>query len=384
MSRCLSRFSCFVAALLFVIPGVEAFGAEAKPGSTLVYIGTYTGKKSQGIYVLHLDPATGALSAPQLAGEMANPSWVTLHPNHKFLYAVGESSPAQGGPKVAGFAIQADGTLKALNSQSAAGSGPCHVTIDATGKNALVANYNSGNVADFPVAEDGMLAAPSSTDQHHGADPKQKPHAHYIDVDSTNHYVLCCDAGLDRVYVYRFDAANHTLAPNDPPFAATEPQTNPRHLAFTPNGKFAYTINEHSLTVTAFTYDAEHGVLHEIQSIDTQPAGAPTKGHSTAELICHPSGKFLYGSNRGDDSIVAYKIDPETGKLTLISHTPSGGKTPRGFGIDPTGNWLIAGNQGSDTLVEFHIDTATGQLKATGTSYELGAPVCVKFLETGK
>ena len=198
--------------------------------------------------------------------------------------------------------------------------------------------------------------------------------------------MLCCDAGLDRVYVYKLDAEKHVLTPNDPnPSRPPRPNTNPRHLAFTPNGKFAYTINEKGLSVTAFTWDAEHGVLHEIQTVPSQPEGFTGKGLSTAELICHPSGKFLYGSNRGDDSIVGYKIDPETGKLTLISHTPSGGKMPRGFGIDPSGKWLIAGNQGSNTVVEFKIDTTTGELKPTGTSYEVGRkPVCVKFLEAGK
>lgn len=382
MHRSLPRFSCLLAALSFLIPTAGSHGAEPKPGSVLVYIGTYTGKNSQGIYLLRLDPATGALSAPELAGKMTNPSWVTIHPNHKYLYAAGEFGP--GGPKVVGFTIEADGMLKPLNDQSSAGNGPCHVTVDPSGKTALVANYNNGIVASLPIAEDGTLSPAASTDQHKGSDPKQGPHAHCIVPDKTGRFVLSCDAGLDRVYVYRLDAANHTLTPNDPPFAPTAAQTNPRHLAFTPDGKFAYTINEHALSVTAFTFDAEHGVLHEIQTIDTQPAGAPTKGHSTAELVCHPSGKFLYGSNRGDDSIVGYKIDPETGKLTLISHTPTGGKTPRGFGIDPTGNWLIAGNQNSNTLVEFHIDTTTGELKPTGTSFEIGAPVCVQFLQVAK
>ncbi len=355
-------------------------GADKKPGVIWVYIGTYTGEKSQGIYVSKLDPATGSLSKPELAGQMANPSYLAISPDHRFIYATGEYGPFKGGSAIGAFSIGAEGKLTALNTQPAGGGGPCYVVVDKTGKNALVANYGTGSAALLPIKADGSLEAPASVDQHPTVGANQ-PHAHCIDVDSTNRFALCCDLGLDKVYVYKLDAEKGTLAANAPPAAMLPQKTGPRHLVFSPNGKFVYAINETALTVTAFTWDGEHGVLREIQTLSTLPEGFTGKGLSTAEIEIHPSGKFLYGSNRGHDSIVAYSIDESTGKLTLIGHTPTGGKTPRGFGIDPTGQWLIAGNQNSDTLVEFKIDPKTGQLSATGTTFELGAPVCVKFME---
>ena len=360
----------------------QARAAEnSKPGSVLVYIGTYTGKKSQGIYVSHLDPKTGAMSAPELAGEMINPSWVTIHPNRKFLFAAGEGGQKGGGGAIAGFSIGADGKLTAINMQPPNGSGPCHLAIDQTGKTIVVSNYGDGSVASLAIAPDGQLSPSAWVDKHPTLDEKQKPHAHATEFHQGNQFAVSCDAGIDRLYVYRFDAATGALTANDPPFATTEADTHPRHLTFSLDGKFCYNIDEHSLSVTAFSFDAKAGVLKQIQSISTVPAGYDGKGQSTAEIILHPSGKFLYGSNRGHDSIVAYSIDAQSGKLTLIGHTSTEGKTPRGFGVDPTGRWLIAGNQGSDSVVQFKIDQSTGALTPTGTKFELGAPVCFKFLE---
>ena len=358
----------------------ETRAAEnAKPGSVLVYIGTYTGKKSQGIYVSHLNPATGAMSAPELAGEMINPSWVTIHPSRKYLFAAGEGG--KGGGAVAGFSIGADGKLTAINSQSPNGSGPCHLAIDQTGKTIVVSNYGDGSVSSLLIAPDGQLSPSAWVDKHPTLGEKQKPHAHGTEFDPGNQFAVSCDAGIDRLYVYRFDAATGALTANDPPFATTAADSHPRHLTFSADGKFCYDIDEKSMSVTAFTFDAKAGVLKQIQSIPTLPAGYEGKGQSTAEIILHPSGKFLYGSNRGHDSIVAYSIDAQSGKLTLIGHTSTEGKTPRGFGVDPTGRWLIAGNQGSDSVVQFKIDQSTGALSPTGTKFELGAPVCFKFLE---
>ena len=364
-----------------VAAGQARAAESAKPGSVLVYIGTYTGKKSQGIYVSHLDPATGAMSAPELAGEMINPSWVRIHPSRKFLYAAGEGGQRGGGGAVAGFSIGADGKLTAINTQPANGSGPCHLAIDQTGKTIVVSNYGDGSVASLLIGADGQLAASAWVDRHPTLDEKQKPHAHCTEFDPTNQFALTCDAGIDRIYVYRLNAATGQLTPNDPPFATTTADTHPRHLTFSADGKFCYDIDEHSLSVTAFSFDAKLGVLHPIQSIPTLPKDFDGTGGSTAEIIMHPSGKFLYGSNRGHDSIVAYSIDAQSGKLTLVGHTPTEGKTPRGFGVDPTGRWLIAGNQGSDSVVQFKIDQSTGALTPTGTKFELGAPVCFKFLE---
>lgn len=354
--------------------------SAAEPGSTLVFIGTYTGEKSEGIYVCRLDPKTGSMSAPELAAEMINPSWVTIHPSGKFLYAVGESGPYKGGGAVTGFSIGQGGKLTALNTQEPNGSGPCHLAIDQTGKTILVSNYGSGSVSSLQIAADGKLSPSAWVDQHPTLGEKQKPHAHHCGFDPSNRFALSCDAGLDRIYSYRFDAATGALAANDPPFAATTAETHPRHLTFSPDGKFCYNIDEKAMSVTAFSFDAKLGVLQQIQAISTLPNDFSGKAGSTAELIMHPSGKFLYGSNRGPDNIAGYSVDPQTGKLTLVGHTSTGGKTARSFGIDPSGRWMIVGNQNSDSVIGFEIDQSTGALTPNGTKFELGAPVCFQFL----
>jgi 6-phosphogluconolactonase len=372
-----------VAALLIgssLLPTGTAAANQPTPGTVLVYVGTYTGKKSQGIYVSRLDPKTGAMTAPELAGEMTNPSWITLHPSGKFLFAAGEGGQPNGGA-VGGFAIGADGKLSSINKQAPNGTGPCHLAIDATGTTILAANYGDGSVASLAIAADGSLSASTWVDKHPVLGEKQKPHAHSVDFAPGNRFALSCDAGIDRIYVYRFDAKTGTLMANDPPFATTTPETHPRHLAFSPDGKFCYDIDERSMSVTAFQFNQQTGMLTQIQSIPSLPVGYEGKGQSTAELIMHPSGKFLYGSNRGHDSIVAYAVDPQTGRLTLVGHTSTEGKTPRGFGVDPTGQWAFAGNQGSDSIVQFKINQTTGALTPTGTAFELGAPVCFQFLQ---
>ncbi len=358
-----------------------AAAESAKPGSLLVYIGTYTGEKSEGIYVSRLDPNTGSMSKPELAAAMINPSWVTLHPSGKYLYAAGESGPYQEGGAVASFSIGQDGKLTSLNMQPPSGRGPCHLAIDQTGKTILVSNYGSGNVSSLQIAEDGKLWPSQWQDQYPTLAEKQKPHAHHAGFDPTNRFALVCDAGLDRIYVYRFDAAAGVLTANDPPFATTTADTHPRHLTFSRDGKFCYDIDEKAMSVTAFRFDAKLGVLNQIQTTSTLPRDFVGKAGSTAELIMHPSGKFLYGSNRGPDNIVGYSVNAQTGKLTLIGHTPTRGKTARSFGIDPTGRWMIVGNQNSNTVVQFKIDSKTGTLTPTGTEFELGSPVCFQFLK---
>ena len=355
---------------------------EAKTGTTLVYIGTYTGPKSQGIYVCRLDPATGSLSKPELAAEMINPSWVTIHPNGRFLYAAGESGPYKGGGgAVSAFSIGKDGKLTALNSQEPNGKGPCHLAIDQTGRTILVSNYGDGSMSSLLVADDGTLSPSTWVDRYPTLGEKQKPHAHHSAFDPTNRFAVTCDAGLDRIVVYRFDAATGSLSANDPPFASTTAETHPRHLTFSLDGRFCYDIDEKSMSVTAFRFNGKSGVLSQIQAISTLPADFSGKAGSTAELILHPSGKFLYGSNRGPDNIVGYSVDQKTGKLTLIGHTSTLGKTCRSFGIDPSGQWMIVGNQNSDTMVQFKINQSTSELTPTGTTFDLGAPVCFQFLK---
>jgi len=365
-----------------VIACAADFAQAAAPQAVRVYVGTYTNNaKSKGIYQVRLDLATGALSEPELAGEVANPSFLAIHPTCKFVYAVSEAGGKDAA--VSAFAVAPEtGKLTFLNKQPTRGSGPCYVSVDKLGKAALAANYGSGSICAMPIGAGGELAEATAFIQHtgSGADPKRQkgPHAHCIDLDPANRFALAADLGLDKILVYRFDAAKATLVPNDPPSASVATGAGPRHIAFHPSGKFVYAINEMASTVTAFTYDGQRGTMSELQTVPTLPADFKDSS-STAEIEVHPSGKFLYGSNRGHDSIAAFAVGDD-GKLKPLGHQPTQGKTPRGFAIDPTGTWLVAANQGSDNLVVFRIDSATGELKPAGATAKVGAPVCVKFM----
>ena len=354
--------------------------------NVLVYVGTYTQGKSRGIYVDRLDLGSGSLSPVGSVSGVSNPSFLAIHPNGRFVYAVNETTES-GGKKagaVSAFAIDsATGQLTELNHQSSEGAGPCYIVVDRSGKNVLVANYGGGSVAVLPIHDDGRVGKATAFVQHHGssvnAERQEAPHAHSINLDRANRFAFAADLGLDKILVYRFDAAKGTLTPNNPPSASLAPGSGPRHFAFHPSGHYAYVINEINCTVTAFAYDGDRGALKELQTVSTLP-GDFQQGYSTAEVQVHPSGKFLYGSNRGHDSIAIFAIDPATGRLTSAGHQPTGGKTPRNFGIDPTGSYLLAANQDSDTIVVFRIDPQSGQLTPTGSKVDVPMPVCVKFL----
>jgi len=365
-------------------------GAGAGPAAFWVYVGTYTrgnGRdQSQGIYLMELDPRSGRLSAPRLAGTAVDPSFLAIHPSRKFLYAVSEMNEFKGRPggAVAAFSIDpARGSLTPLNQQSSGGSGPCHLVVDRSGTNVLVANYNSGSVACLPIEADGQLRPPAAFIQHKGSGTipgrQAGPHAHSINLDATGRFAVVADLGLDKVFIYRFDAPRGELAPNEPPFTKVAPGSGPRHFAFHPTGRFGYVINEMANTVTAFTYDSGKGALTEIQTIGTLPEDFKGTSH-TAEVQVHPSGKFLYGSNRGHDSIAIFAIDPSTGKLSTVGIEPTQGKNPRNFAIDPTGACLLAENGDSNTIVVFRIDSQTGALRPTGQTVEVSKPVCVKMI----
>ncbi|MGA3325910.1 MAG: lactonase family protein [Terriglobia bacterium] len=351
----------------------------------LVYIGTYTGPKSQGIYVYRFAAATGKLTPLGLAAESTNPAFLAIHPNHHHLYAVNEIAKYDGqkSGSVSAFSINHQtGKLTLLNVVASGDPGPCHLVVDQTGKFLLVANYGVGSVAAFPILADGRLGKATAFLPHtgHSVDPKRQeaPHAHSIYVSPDNRFVVSADLGTDQVYVYRFDATQGTLTPNQPPSAAVPPGTGPRHFTFHPSAKFAYVIEEMGSSLTAFSYDAARGVLAPLETISTVPKDY--KGYNDcAELYIHPSGKFLYGSNRGHDSITVFAIDPVKGTPTPIQYVLTGGKTPRSFGIDPTGSYLIAANQDSNTLVVFHIDAKTGRLTPTGQKEDVHAPICVMF-----
>lgn len=355
-----------------------------------VYVGTYTSEKSQGIYRMRLDLSSGTLSAPELAATVTNPSFLALNPGKTHLYSVNETGKFADKPtgSVSAFAIDAkSGGLTLINQESSGGSGPAHVSVDRAGRTVLVANYGGGSVASLPIGAGGRLEPAASVIVHQGssAHPKRqtKPYGHSINMDPSNTYAYAADLGADRVFIYRLDPKTSALTPATPPSAAVTPGSGPRHMSFHPGGRFAYLINELALTVTVFSRDASTGALTEVQTISTLPAGvAANPAFSTAEVVVHPSGKFLYGSNRGHDSLVVYAIDQATGKLTLVQHEPTQGSTPRGFGIDPTGRFLLAGNQRSDTLVAFRIDSASGRLTPTGQTVKIGSPVSVVFVPT--
>ena len=362
-------------------------GGEQAPAKLWVYIGTYTEKtKSEGIYRYELDMATGKLSAGELAGEAVNPSFLAIHPNHKFLYAVGEIDKFKGKDSggVTAFALDAKtGNLTQLNQQISSGTGPCYLVVDRAGKHVLVANYGGGSISVIPIGPDGMLGEPTAAVQHKGTSVNKsrqsEPHAHSINLDAANKFALVADLGLDKILVYRYDAAKGTLTPNDPPAMATAPGAGPRHFAFHPNGIRAYVINEIDSTLTALTYDADRGVLTKGQTVSTLPKDF--KGNnSTAEVVVHPSGKFVYGSNRGHNSIAIFAIDAATGTLTPTGHLTRLIKTPRNFAIDPTGKYLLAASQSSNQVVVFAVNPQTGALTFTGNVVDVPAPVCIRMM----
>ena len=373
---------------LLLAPAAPA--AEKQAREYFVYVGTYTGGRgrvSEGIYVFRFDTTTGKASAPSLAATTVNPSFLAVHPGGKYLYAANEVSEfaGKGVGAVGAFAIDREnGKLTLLNQASSAGSGPAHLTVDRTGKCVLVANYGGGSVAALPIKADGSLGEPASFIQHTGSsvDPnrQKEPHAHSINVSPDNRFAFAADLGLDKILIYKLDPTTAALTANDPPFATVSPGSGPRHFAFHPSGKFAYVINEMLCTMTAFSYDAKRGELKAIQTVSTLPAGESVKpGYSTAEVVAHPNGKFLYGSNRGHDTIAVYAIGAD-GKIMLIQNAPAEVKIPRNFNLDPTGRWLITAGQNSDNLAVFRVDQQTGRLEFTGTKIEVGAPVCVRFL----
>ncbi len=367
----------------------QAPSPQTQAGELLVYFGTYTnGPLSKGIYSSRLNLATGQLSPAQLAAESESPSFLAVHPKRDFLYAVNEVGKFEGqnSGSVSAFAMNRQaGTLKLLNRQSSGGAGPAHVTIDSEGRNVLVADYGGGSVAVLPTAANGSLQPPSSTIQHSGSSVnpnRQKgPHAHSINLDSSNRFAYAADLGIDKIMIYRYDATKGSLTPNTPPSASVEPGSGPRHFAIHPEGRYAYVINELPLTITAFSRDGGNGGLTAFQTISTlQPGTTPQPGYSTAEIQVHPSGRFLYGSNRGHNSISMFFIDPQSGRLTFSQIISTDGRTPRNFGIDPSGTYLLAANQQSDTVTVFRINEKNGRLTQVGTPVAVPAPVCVKFV----
>ncbi|MDB6069346.1 MAG: 6-phosphogluconolactonase [Verrucomicrobiales bacterium] len=352
-----------------------------------VYFGCYTNAKTgaKGIHLSEFNSATGTLTEPVVAAETASPSFLAIHPDGKFLYSVGESATKgkKGGP-VSAFAInKADGTLKLINQADSGGDGPCHISLDATGRMAMVANYGGGSVASYQIKDDGSVSGPVTFAQHEGSSvnpQRQKgPHAHSFNRSPDNRYGFVCDLGLDKVLTYQIDpaAGSFKLAGE----TVLPPGTGPRHFAFHPSGKFAFVNGEMLMNVSTLTYAADSGKFTLVSSASTLPPEDQDKpGFSTAETVAHPNGKNVYVSNRTHDTIAVFSCDPETGKLTLIQNAPAGGKIPRNFSLDPTGRWMIVGHQDSNTAVVLKVDPDTGKLSPTDTKIKVGGAVCVRFL----
>ena len=353
-----------------------------------VYVGTYTrGSESKGIYQLLMDSETGKLSHVGTTKNVDNPSFLAIHPTQKYLYAVNEISDFQGtkAGAVSAFAINAKtGELKLLNQLSSKGAAPCHLVVDNTGRTLLVANYSGGNISSLRLRKNGKLKNEVSFIQHTGSSvnpARQKaPHAHSINLDPQNRHAVVADLGIDQLLVYEFDSENGSLKPNSIPGIKMAPGAGPRHFAFHTTGKWGYVINELNRTITAMRYDGKTGSFLEIQTISTVPEGTPAKGNSTAEVQVHPSGKFLYGSNRGPNTLAMYRIDQQTGKLTSIGFQSTGGEIPRNFKIDPTGKFLLAANQNTHNVVVFKINQETGTLQQTGHEIQVPKPVCIRFV----
>ncbi len=354
---------------------------QAAAQQYLFYVGTYTRDDSKGIYAWRFDAKTGTASSLGLVAETPSPSWLILHPNGKTLYAANELNNYQGMKSGAITAFQIEPTtakLTKINSVPSRGADPCHLALDQTGHTLFVANYSSGNVAAFPIKLDGSIGESSAFVQHTGSGPnksrQEAPHAHEITVSPDNRTILVNDLGQDKVFVYNFD-----LTPNNPPYGQTPPGAGPRHLVISKDAKFVYVTNEVASTVTVFSYDKRTGALKALQTVSALPKdfhGSST----TAEIALHPSGKFLYTSNRGADSIAMFTVDKDKGTITPKEWTPTGGKTPRYFGFDPTGKWLLAANQDSNNITIFHADGKTGKLTPSGQPLQNPLPVSILFL----
>jgi len=406
--------NAFYLAVVFGAAVLNVQLANAQDGDFYMYVGTYTGFKyvhhsqtygrgeshSQGIYVSRFHAATGELSEPQLAAEMINPSFLTISPNHRFLYAVSEDPLSLGPPLdhssyVSAFAIDsASGKLRLLNTVPASGTSTCYISIDKTGKYVMMANFGSGSVSVVRVREDGSLGELTSLIQDVGhsvlAPIQNEPHTHSILVSPDNRYAIVSDLGIDKVLIFHFDAKTGQLSPPDPPFATVYPGGGPRHFTFDPAGRFGYQLSEMSGNIDVFAWDASKGTLTPVQRAHTVPHNFVGGNHS-AEIEILPNGKFLYESNRrtfseterAPDTIGVFSIDPQSGLLTPVEQSPTGGVMPRNFKIDPTATFLLVANQLSNNVVVFKIDGASGRLTKTGFEIKVDTPVCLQFVPVG-
>jgi 6-phosphogluconolactonase len=388
LSRFLRRSTALTLLLLALALGalpVAGNALEAARQKYIFYVGTYTDHGSKGIYAYRFDAATGKSTSLGLAAESTAPSFLAIAPSGQFLYAVNEISQFNGQPTgaVSAFAIQPQtGKLVLLNQVASRGEGPAHIALDRSGKYALVSNYDRGSIAVFPVLADGRLGESTALVQHTGSSVNRErqagPHAHAAVFSPDNRLVIVADLGLDQLLVYRFDAAAGTLG-RDPQIVTVVSGAGPRHLVFDATGRHLYVINEMQSTVVAYGYDAANGTLSELQIVSALPKGF-ARTSEAAEIEMHSSGKFLFASNRGDDSIAVFAVNAKDGTLTPVEIDSTGGKTPRNFVLDPTGAWLLAANQDSDDIAVFRVDPGSGHLTRSGPLLHVPSPVCVRFV----
>ncbi len=346
-----------------------------------VYFGSFTKDRDEGIYRGALDMQTGELKIVGGVGGTPNPSFLVLGPDGKHLYATTESREQGGG--AAAFAVDAQsGDLTLINSQPSGSGGTCHIGLDPAGTTAILSDYGGGSVASFPILDDGGVGPVASFIKHadtSGSADKKWPRAHCTKVAPGGRFALTTDLGLDQVIVYRLDSATGQMTAHDQPPLDLKPGAGPRHLTFYPEKPWVYLINELDSTLAVLNWDAEAGTLSIKQTVGTLPDDFQGD-NSTAEVVVHPNGRFLYGSNRGHDSIVTFAIDPDTGLLSRIGFEPTGGKHPRNFNVDPTGSFLIACNMHSDNVQVFRIDQESGKLTPVGEPVTVPTPSCVTFL----
>ena len=381
------RMRAVLGLFLAAVLTLTAFTSAHATGATKerVYIGTYTEHGSKGIYVCEFDPSTGTLTPPELAAATADPSFLVVSPDRRFLYAINETDHFNGQPAggVSAFSIApATGKLTLLNQVSSLAPGPAYITLDRSGHYVLVANYDEGSVAVYRIMPDGKIGDSTAFVRHYGssvnAERQKGPHAHSIAMSSDNRFAIVADLGLDELIVYPLDASQGTLG--TPRVIKTDPGVGPRHLTLASSGKFIYVINELKSSLTVYSYNASDGAMTPLQKISTLPNNFHGE-NTAAEVVLDPTEKFLYASNRGDDnSIAVFAVDPKKGTLTAIEYVPTGGKTPRNFAIDPSGQWLLAANQDSNNIVAFRINAKSGRLTPAGKSIEVNSPTIVDFV----
>ena len=360
----------------------------------LVYVGTYTRRephvigRSKGIEVFRFVAADGSLTHITTVSGITNPSFLAIHPNGQYLYAVNELvEPLDGRPSgaVSAFRIERpSGHLQPINQQRTNGAGPCHLAVDATGRAVIVSNYNSGGVSVLPLSDDGALGEVSDFIQHEGSSVnpqrQQEPHPHSVNIEPANRFVFVPDLGMDKIMIYELDAEMGKLTPHHAqPWARTKSGAGPRHLAFHPNGKLVFVVNELDSTVTSFLLDGDKGTLHMVDTWSALPTGYDGKSWC-ADIHIHPNGQYLFASNRGHDSITVFSIDEGRGHLKSLGQTLTGGKYPRNFALDPSGQYLVAANQNSDDIFVFEVDARHGKLTPIGNKVEAPTPVCIKFV----